>query len=117
MAQTPASSAKPGKSLPLSRVQKLQIEDYAKDVKLAQQEIALLKVQLAAALMSERQSEINFTGYLAKLRTDLNAPANTWDFDPTTLSFVPKGSLNKPAATPAASKSKGATAKKPSGGQ
>jgi hypothetical protein len=95
-------------------MQQLQIEDYAKDVKLAQQQIELLKVQLAASLVSERQSEQNFTGYLAKLRTDLNAPASGWDFDAATLSFVPKGSLNK-VATTAPAPTKSAAAKKPGG--
>jgi hypothetical protein len=113
-AQAPASAPKPAKSLPLSHVQQLQIEDYEKDVMLAQQQIELLKVQLATALLSERQSEQNFTGYLAKLRTDLNAPASTWDFDAATLSFVPKGSLTKVAATTAAP-TKPTTTKKPGG--
>jgi hypothetical protein len=111
-AQTPASAAKADKSLRLSHVQQLQIEDYAKDVKLAQQQIELLKVQLAGALLSQRQSEQNFVGYLAKLRTDLNAPASAWDFDAATLSFVPKGSLNKPVV---AAKAAPVKTKKPGG--
>ncbi|MGH9487482.1 MAG: hypothetical protein ACRD04_07820 [Terriglobales bacterium] len=89
-------------SLPLSQVQKLQIEDYAKDVKLAEQQIELLKVQLAAAALSERRSAESFNGYLAQLRTQLNAPVDKWDFDGSTLSFVPKkskaaASTRKPA--------------------
>ncbi len=117
LGQTPASPSQPSKSLPLSHVQQLQIEDYAKDVKLAAQQIELLKVQLAAALIGERQSEQNFAGYMVKLRTDLNAPASSWDFDAANLSFVPKGSLNKPPAKTAASTAGGKTAaaKKPGG--
>lgn len=106
-AQTPAKPA------PLSHEQKLQIQDYAKDVKLAQQQIELLKVQLAGAMLGEQRSVQQFNAYLAQLRKDLNAPASDWDFDGATLAFVPKGSktTTAPAAKPAP-----AAAKKPGGG-
>ncbi|HUX68302.1 MAG TPA: hypothetical protein VMV31_12515 [Terriglobales bacterium] len=86
------AAAQQPKPEPLNHDQQLQIENYAKDVKLAQQQIELLKVQLAAALLGERRSEQNFAGYMAQLRTDLKAPADRFDFDAATLSFVPKGS-------------------------
>lgn len=109
VAAAPAQEPAAAKPATLSHEQQLQIEDYAKDVKLAQQQIELLKVQLAAALLGEQRAAQNFTGYLGQLRTQLNAPASGWDFDASTLSFVPKGA-KKPAA-PAAP-----AAKKPSGG-
>ncbi|HUX67501.1 MAG TPA: hypothetical protein VMV31_08425 [Terriglobales bacterium] len=100
----------------LSHEQQLQIENDAKDVKLAQQQIELLKVQLAGALIGEQRSAQVFNNYLAQLRTQLNTPAPAWDFDAATLSFVPKGyKPPAPAAAPAA-KPAPAPAKKPGGG-
>ncbi|HEY8054481.1 MAG TPA: hypothetical protein VIE13_01075 [Terriglobales bacterium] len=102
----------PAKPAPLSHEQKLQIQDYAKDVKLAQQQIELLKVQLAGAMLGEQRSVQQFNAYLEQLRKDLNAPASDWDFDGATLAFVPKGGKGAaPAAKPAP-----AAAKKPGGG-
>ena len=114
------------KPLPLSHEQQLQIENDAKDVKLAQQQIELLKVQLAGALIGEQRSAQVFNNYLAQLRTQLNVPASSWDFDASTLSFVPKGykppvAAAKPAATGTAATPKPASktaapVKKPGGG-
>lgn len=98
LAQAPQPQAKP---IPLSQEQRLQIENDAKDVKLAEQQIELLRVQLVAAAAGEQRSAQVFNQYLAQLRTELNAPANAWDFDATTLSFVPKG-YKPPASTTAA---------------
>lgn len=121
-AQTaPATAPAGAKPMPLSQEQKLEIENDAKDVKLAQQQLELLAVQVAAARVAEQRSEQTFAGFLAKLRTDMNAPASSWDFDAASLSFVPKG--YKPPAAPGTAKpassstAAGSTAKKPGGGQ
>ena len=98
------------KPLPLNHDQVLQIENDAKDVKLAQQDIELLKVQLAASLLEEQRSEQVFNAYLVKLRKDLNAPASSWDFDAAGLRFVPKG-YKPPAAQPTATAATKAAAK------
>ena len=93
--------------LKLNRVQTLQVENDAKDVKLAEQQIELLKVQLAAALLGEQRSAQAFNAYLTKLHSDLNVPAG-WVFDPNLLSFVPRN--YKPPQTTAVSAPSPATA-------
>lgn len=117
-AQSPATdAAKPGA---LSQEQKLQVENYAKDVKLAEQQAELLRVQMAATVAAGQRAAQNFSAYITQLRTQLNAPVDKFDFDGSTLSFVPKGSKSGAAAATAAKP--GSTpakpdAKKPGGGQ
>src|SRR6185437_866558 len=100
-AQAPSSNdaAKPGA---LSQEQKLQVENYAKDVKLAEQQAELLRVQMAATVAAGQRSAQQFSAYIAQLRTQLNAPADKYDFDGTTLSFIPKGSKSGAATATAA---------------
>jgi hypothetical protein len=74
----------------ISEVQRLKLDNYRKDFKIAAQQVEILKVQLAETLHSEKQANDYFWNYVNQLRTELNAPESEFDFDADTLRFIPK---------------------------
>ena len=86
-----AAQAKRNPKAPeINEVQRLKLENYSKDFKIAAQQVEILKVQLTETLNSEKQSHDSFWNYVNQLRTQLNAPQSEFDFDANTLQFIPK---------------------------
>jgi hypothetical protein len=74
----------------IGEMQRLKLDNYRKDFKIAAQQVEILKVQLAETLHSEKQAHDYFWNYVNQLRTQLNAPESEFDFDANTLRFIPK---------------------------
>lgn len=74
----------------LNETQRLKLDNYFKDYKIADQQVQILKVELAEALRSEQQAHDYFWTYVNELRAQVKAPESEFDFDTKALRFIPK---------------------------
>ena len=74
----------------LNETQRLTLNNYFKDYKIADQQVQILKVELAEALRSEQQAHDYFWNYVNELRAQVKAPESEFDFDTNALRFILK---------------------------
>lgn len=85
--QAPPAAAKAPE---LNETQQLQLDNLRKDFRIAEQQVQLLRVQLAEASRAQQEASNRFWNLVTELRTKVKAPESEFDFDANTLRFTPK---------------------------
>lgn len=95
----------------LNETQRLKLDNYLKDYKIADQQVQILKVELAEALRSEQQAHDYFFNYVNELRAQVKAPESEFDFDTNAFRFIPKKKAASSDGSPGGGKNSDASKK------